>query len=59
MTYSISEAITSRIVRYVKNCLIRFNKFKIRSEHYRNRGKRLGFRFTLIAGINNLELNEK
>lgn len=59
MTYSISKAITSRIVRYVKNCLIRFNKLKILSEHYRNRGKRLDFRFNLIAGINNLELNEK
>ncbi|PWB12970.1 IS5/IS1182 family transposase, partial [Acinetobacter sp. AM] len=26
---------------------------------YRNRGKRLGLRFNLIAGIYNLELNEK
>ncbi|KAB0651024.1 hypothetical protein F7P73_14895 [Acinetobacter bohemicus] len=33
--------------------------FRILSEHYRNRGKRLGLRFNLIAGIYNLELNEK
>ncbi|MEG2922112.1 MAG: transposase family protein [Acinetobacter sp.] len=33
--------------------------FKILSERYRNRGKRLGLRFNLIAGIYNLELNEK
>ena len=31
--------------------------FKILAEHYRNRGNRL--RFNLIAGIYNLELNEK
>ena len=33
--------------------------FKILSERYRNRGKRLGLRFNLIAGIYNIELNEK
>ncbi|MEQ1113092.1 transposase [Acinetobacter johnsonii] len=33
--------------------------FKILSERYRNRGKRLGLRFNLIAGIYNLELNER
>lgn len=33
--------------------------FKILSERYRNRGKRLGLRFNLIAGIYNMELNEK
>lgn len=34
-------------------------KFKILAERYRNRGKRIGLRFNLIAGIYNLELNEK
>ena len=33
--------------------------FKIISERYRNRGKRLGLRFNLIAGIYNLELSKK
>ena len=33
--------------------------FKILAERYRNRGKRLGLRFNLIAGIYNLELIKK
>lgn len=33
--------------------------FKILAERYRNRGKRLGLRFNLIAGIYNMELNQK
>ena len=33
--------------------------FKILAERYRNRGKRLGLRFSLIAGIYNLELSKK
>ena len=33
--------------------------FKILAERYRNRGKRLGLRFNLIAGIYNMELNKK
>ena len=33
--------------------------FKILAELYRNRGKRLGLRFNLIAGIYNLELSKK
>ena len=33
--------------------------FKILAERYRNRGKRLGLRFNLIAGIYNMELSEK
>jgi hypothetical protein len=32
--------------------------FKILTERYRNRGKRLGLRFNLIAGIYNMELSE-
>jgi len=33
--------------------------FKILAERYRNRGKRLGLRFNLIAGTYNLELSKK
>ncbi|OCA07682.1 transposase [Acinetobacter pittii] len=33
--------------------------FKILAERYRNRGKRLGLRFNLIAGIYNLEVSKK
>ncbi|WOE30900.1 MULTISPECIES: transposase family protein [unclassified Acinetobacter] len=33
--------------------------FKILAERYRNRGKRLGLRFNLIAGIYNMELSRK
>ncbi|MBC9229976.1 transposase [bacterium SPL81] len=32
--------------------------FKILAKRYRNRGKRLGLRFNLIAGIYNLELSK-
>lgn len=37
----------------------RLKTFKILAERYRNRGKRLGLRFNLIAGIYNLELCKK
>ena len=37
----------------------RLKTFKILSERYRNRAKRLGLRFNLIAGIYNLELSKK
>ncbi|OTG60574.1 hypothetical protein B9T29_11480 [Acinetobacter sp. ANC 3903] len=37
----------------------RLKTFKILTGHYRNRGKRLGLRFSLIAGIYNLELSKK
>lgn len=37
----------------------RLKTFKILSERYRNKGKRLGLRFNLIAGIYNLELSKK
>ncbi|WP_425918291.1 transposase family protein [Acinetobacter sp. TSRC1-2] len=33
--------------------------FKILAERYRNRGKRLGLKFNLIAGIYNVELSKK
>ena len=37
----------------------RLKTFKILAGRYRNRGKRLGLRFNLIAGIYNRELSEK
>ncbi|NNG77115.1 IS5/IS1182 family transposase, partial [Acinetobacter sp. ANC 4277] len=37
----------------------RLKTFKILAERYRNRAKRLGLRFNLIAGIYNLELSKK
>lgn len=37
----------------------RLKTFKIIIERYRNRGKRLGLRFNLIARIYNLELSQK
>ncbi|WP_213064074.1 transposase family protein [Acinetobacter indicus] len=37
----------------------RLKIFKILVERYQNRGKRLGLRFNLIAGIYNLELSKK
>ena len=37
----------------------RLKTFKILAGCYRNRGKRLGLRFNLIAGIYNRELSEK
>ena len=37
----------------------RLKTFKILAKRYRNRGKRLGLRFNLIAGIYNLELSTK
>jgi len=37
----------------------RLKTFKILADRYRNRGKRLGLRFNLIAGIYHMELSEK
>jgi transposase len=41
----------------VENILCRLKVFRILSERYRNRRKRFGLRFNLIAAIYNLELN--
>ena len=43
----------------VEHVFGRLKTFKILAGGYRNRGKRLGLRFSLIAGIYNLELSEK
>jgi len=42
---------------FVENVIACVKKFKILSERYRNRRKRFGLRFNLIAGIYNFELN--
>ena len=42
----------------VEHVFSRLKTFKILAGGYRNRGKRLGLRFSLIAGIYNLELSE-
>ena len=41
---------------FVENVIACVKKFKILSERYRNRRKRFGLRFNLIAGIYNYEL---
>ena len=41
----------------IENILRRLKVFRILSERYRNRRKRFGLRFNLIAAIYNLELN--
>jgi hypothetical protein len=40
-----------------ENVIGMLKRFKIISDRYRNRRKRFGLRFNLIAGIYNLELN--
>jgi hypothetical protein len=42
-----------------ENVIGRIKRFKILSDKYRNRRKRFGLRFNLIAAIYNLELEEK
>jgi hypothetical protein len=39
-----------------ENVLGRIKKYKILSERYRNRRKRFGLRFNLVAGIYNFEI---
>lgn len=42
-----------------ENVIGRLKRFKMISDRYRNRRKRFGLRFNLIAGIHHLELNRK
>ena len=39
-----------------ENVIGMIKRFKIISDHYRNRRKRFGLRFNLVAGIYNFEL---
>lgn len=41
-----------------ENVIGSLKRFKIISDRYRNRRKRFGLRFNLIAGIHNLELRQ-
>jgi len=41
---------------FSENINARMKRFKIISDRYRNRRKRFGLRFNLIAGIHNFEL---
>jgi hypothetical protein len=41
----------------IENVIGVIKRFKIISDRYRNRRKRFGLRFNLIAGIHNYELN--
>lgn len=43
----------------IEHVFVALKTFKILAERYRNRGKRLGLRFNLIAGIYNIKLNTK
>jgi len=43
----------------IENIIRRLKIFRILSERYRNRRKRFGLRFNLIAAIYNLELKDK
>nr|WP_257232144.1 transposase family protein [Acinetobacter sp. YH01020] len=43
-------------IEHIFGCL---KTFKILAERYRNRDKRLGLRFNLIAGVYNMELDKK
>lgn len=43
----------------VEHIFGRLKTFKILAEHYRNRAKKFGLRFNLIAGIYNMQLSEK
>ena len=40
-----------------ENVIGSLKRFKIINDRYRNRRKRFGLRFNLIAGIHNMELN--
>lgn len=50
-----SELASKRVV--VENVIGLLKRFKIIADRYRNRRKRFGLRFNLIAGIHNFELS--
>ena len=52
-----SNRTLSRKRIFIENIIRRLKIFRILSERYRNRRKRFGLRFNLIAAICNLELN--
>ncbi len=50
-----NHALSSKRI-FVEHVIGRLKRFKIISDRYRNRRKRFGLRFNLIAGIYNYEL---
>ena len=65
-SYGVSESVAYKIVRWVEDTLIKDPVFALpgrkallMSDRYRNRRKRFGLRFNLIAGIHNLELGNE
>ena len=54
-----SNRVLSRQRILIENIIRRLKIFRILSERYRNRRKRFGLRFNLIAAIYNLELKDK
>jgi transposase len=54
-----SNRVLSRQRVLVENIIRRLKIFRILSERYRNRRKRFGLRFNLIAAIYNLEFKHK
>ena len=50
-----NHALSSKRI-FVEHVIGRLKRFKIISERYRNRRKRFGLRFNLIAGVYNFEL---
>jgi transposase len=54
-----SNRVLSRQRIRIENIIRRLKIFRILSERYRNRRKRFGLRFNLIAAIYNLELKDK
>jgi hypothetical protein len=58
-TFEKMVAILTAAERVVnENVIGSLKRFKIISDRYRNRRKRFGLRFNLVAGIHNLELSE-
>ncbi len=54
-----SNRVLSRKRILIENIIRRLKIFRILSERYRNRRKRFGLRFNLIAAIYNLEIESK
>ena len=55
-SYGISEATVCRTINKIEDVIRKVKIFRILGERYRNRRKRFGLRFNLIASLYNLEL---
>ena len=56
LVFKYNHSLSSERV-FVENVIGWLKRFRILAERYRNRRKRFGLRFNLIAAIYNLELN--